>query len=409
MENTKIGWCHNTFNPWWGCQRISEGCGGSKSEGGCYAEVFALRLGKNLWGPTAPRQIASEKYWQQPIKWNARAKKTGGRERVFCASMADVFEMRPDLEAPRARLFRLIEATPYLDWLLLTKRPENMRPLAELAGWKGNWPYNVWAGATAETTTRAGIRIPVLLDVPARTRFLSCEPLLEKIDLLNWIRPRQPAPCAAPPARWDDFPWPEWVPSAVRSQIQSFWSDFGRTPKDWINDIRQQWDGDPPNFGDVVQLREMLSENRLVEGRFVHAWNNIARIVLKDGSYKAVSFHAPSDKARRIHWVICGGESGPRARPFNIQWARSLKHQCEETGTSFFFKQFGSNPINPDRVDVFLKGKLKMTRPVGHPDVEMEDFDRGLILKPHKIIFNDASGSNIDEWPEDLCVQQFPR
>ncbi len=105
------------------------------------------------------------------------------RARVFCASLADVFEGRPELAPWRAELFRLIEATPWLDWLLLTKRPENMVPLAEAAGWLGDWPANVWAGTTVEDQRRADERIPILSLVPARIRFLSCEPLLERVEL----------------------------------------------------------------------------------------------------------------------------------------------------------------------------------------------------------------------------------
>lgn len=178
MENSKIAWTDHTFNPWWGCHKISPAC---KL---CYADTFARRLGKSLWGPTADRPVASDAYWNQPIKWNAAAAKTGQRARVFCASMADVFEVRAELVEPRQRLARLIEATPHLDWLLLTKRTKVMANMARWEmGWTGAWPDNVWAGTTVENQETANERIPHLLQVPARVRFLSVEPLLEAVQL----------------------------------------------------------------------------------------------------------------------------------------------------------------------------------------------------------------------------------
>ena len=117
-KNSKIEWTHHTFNPWWGCTRVSAACVH------CYAETWSKRLGKKLWGPKAPRRFLSDAYWMEPIKWNREAKQQGHRARVFCASMADVFEARSDLNASRERLWKLIEETPQLDWLLLTKRPE---------------------------------------------------------------------------------------------------------------------------------------------------------------------------------------------------------------------------------------------------------------------------------------------
>ena len=79
------------------------------------------------WGPKGERRVTSDAYWRQPLTW---AKVAGHpefadqpRPRVFCASLADVFESRRDLIEPRARLVRLIYDTPELDWLILTKRP----------------------------------------------------------------------------------------------------------------------------------------------------------------------------------------------------------------------------------------------------------------------------------------------
>lgn len=183
-ENSKIEWTDHTFNPWWGCVRVSPGCVN------CYAETFDKRVhGKEKahWGVKAGRRFFGDKHWNEPLKWNAAAAKVGERKRVFCASMADVFEDRPELVEHRARLFALILATPHLDWLLLTKRPENMVRLACDSGWEGEWPENVWAGCTAEDQTRANERISHLLAVPAAIRFLSCEPLLGPLNLQPWF------------------------------------------------------------------------------------------------------------------------------------------------------------------------------------------------------------------------------
>lgn len=121
MENTKIEWADHTFNPWIGCTKVSDGCKH------CYAEhLMDTRLGRVKWGPQGIRQRTSAAYWRYPLKWNKRLEGTGRRERVFCASLADVFEDRPELEEWRQDLYHLISETPNLDWLLLTKRPENV-------------------------------------------------------------------------------------------------------------------------------------------------------------------------------------------------------------------------------------------------------------------------------------------
>jgi protein gp37 len=178
MQNSSIEWTDHTFNPWWGCIKVSPGCEH------CYAETLAHRYGHEVWGPakTTPRRMMSANYWRQPVKWNEAARKAGTRARVFCASMADVFEEHPQLDWPRTNLWGLIETTPHLDWLLLTKRPENvLRMLSPL--WNGRTPDNVWLGTSCENQEQADKRIPHLLNVPARVRFLSCEPLLGPVDL----------------------------------------------------------------------------------------------------------------------------------------------------------------------------------------------------------------------------------
>ena len=184
-KETKIEWCDFTFNPWRGCVKVSDGCAN------CYAEALAKRnpLVLGEWGPGSNRSIASEKYWGEPVKWNDRAKHAQRRPRVFCASLGDVFEDREDLVEHRARLFDLILKTPNLDWLILTKRPENIRrhleqihngapSLLQLMPLK-----NLWLGVTIENEKQAALRMPELAQIPAAIRFLSVEPLLEKVCL----------------------------------------------------------------------------------------------------------------------------------------------------------------------------------------------------------------------------------
>lgn len=177
-ENTAISWAHHTFSPWWGCEKVSPACDN------CYAEAWADRMKFSVWGKDAPRRFFGDNHWREPVRWNKKAEKQGERHRVFCASMADVFEARKDLDPWREKLWALIEATPHLDWMLLTKRPENlmdMLPARWTVGEKPERP-NVWLGVTAENQRRADERLPQLFAVPAAVYWVSAEPLLGPID-----------------------------------------------------------------------------------------------------------------------------------------------------------------------------------------------------------------------------------
>lgn len=179
-----------TFNPWWGCEKISPACRG------CYAQAFDRRVGGSNWGKDAPRKFFGDVHWAGPLKWDAKARKAGVRFKVFCASMADVFEDREDLVEPRRRLARLIWETPNLDWLLLTKRPENANQMIyEMWAPDALWPKNYWVGTTVENQKYADERIPRLLEIPVGVRFLSCEPLLGPVDLTHWLSARQCGYC----------------------------------------------------------------------------------------------------------------------------------------------------------------------------------------------------------------------
>jgi protein gp37 len=214
-EVTKIAWTDRTFNPWIGCTKVSAGCAH------CYAEKYDARFGGGHWGPGKPRRRTSEAYWKQPRRWNEQAfralqqhseecacdptygmhVKPPHRPRVFCASLADWLDDEVPLDW-FVDLLELVRDCTYLDWQLLTKRPENWqrrllaasgRALAigkqDLSAWMLAWfdesstPRNVWVGTSIENQAWADGRIPSLLEIPAIVRFLSMEPLLGPVDL----------------------------------------------------------------------------------------------------------------------------------------------------------------------------------------------------------------------------------
>lgn len=174
--NSNIEWTDHTFNPWWGCAKVSPGCDN------CYAERDAQRFSPGLWGVKANRRFFQNAHWQELLRWDRAALKAGVRHRVFCASMADVFDNHPETGPARDTLWHYIQMTPNLDWLLLTKRIGNVRSMYPPA-WLKSPPGNVWLGISVVNQVEADRDIPKLLEAPARVRFLSCEPLLGEIDL----------------------------------------------------------------------------------------------------------------------------------------------------------------------------------------------------------------------------------
>ena len=228
-ENTKIEWADHTFNPWVGCQRVSAACDF------CYAETLMdKRLGKVEWGPHGERKRTSEANWRLPLKWNRQAAREGSPTRVFCASLADVFDNKVPREW-RADLWRLIDQTPHLIWMLLTKRPQNIELMRPLAG----WPDNVWLGITAEDQPNYDRRWPILAAEWYVRRgmclFVSYEPALGPLSFLRATRETKDTP----------------------------------------------------------------------------------------------------------DWLICGGESGPGARPMRLEWARAIRDECRQLDIAYFFKQWG--------------------------------------------------------------------
>lgn len=181
-EVTGISWTDHTFNPWWGCKKVSPACDR------CYAESTSKRYGFKIWGQDSERRFFGEKHWGEPLKWDTAANKNGTRKRVFCASMADVMEDRPDLIESREELRELILRCQSLDWLLLTKRPENFQLLSDFHF------QNVWAMTTVENQDYR-FRAEILADSGFfGFKGLSVEPMLGPLKLgrdlsarLDWV------------------------------------------------------------------------------------------------------------------------------------------------------------------------------------------------------------------------------
>lgn len=215
-ENSKIEWCDHTFNPWIGCARVSEGCRH------CYAEnLMDTRWRKVQWGPKGDRLRTSEAKWREPIKWNERAMREGTRFRVFCASLADVFEDKAEVQPWRDELFALMAYTQYLDWQVLTKRPENIRNMVP-PHWLEHWPEHIWIGTSVETQEMADNRIGYLMYVPAAVRFLSCEPLLGPLQIQNYLS-------------FGDFHGIDWVIVGAESGAHA-----RPMEEEWVRNLRDQ-------------------------------------------------------------------------------------------------------------------------------------------------------------------------
>lgn len=182
---TKIAWTDRTFNPWIGCTQISPGC--DRCYAKSMAERFAGLYGAGTW--SGQHYQIADAGWKKPHSWNRKAVAEGKRSRVFCASMADVFDNKAS-PAARERLWGTIRTTPALDWLLLTKRAANIvKFLPE--DWGAGY-LNVWLGVSCEDRKHGFPRVDVLRQIPAVVRFVSVEPLLEDIgdiDLtgVDWL------------------------------------------------------------------------------------------------------------------------------------------------------------------------------------------------------------------------------
>lgn len=190
-EKTRISWTDHSFNPWWGCTKVGPGCDA------CYAEAWDNRVtaqGKpRHWGSGVPRRYFDDKHWNAPRVWHRKAVSDGVRRRVFCASMADVFDNEVE-QSHRDRLWNLIRSTPMLTWLLVTKRIGNAAKMLP-ADWSAAGPGypNVWLIATTVNQEELERDGPKLLAIPAAVHGLSVEPMLGPLDLSLVWRPLSPA------------------------------------------------------------------------------------------------------------------------------------------------------------------------------------------------------------------------
>lgn len=269
-ETTGIAWCDSTFNAWIGCTKVSPGCDH------CYAEALDARHrwgGAVHWGTAVPRMRTSESNWKKPLAWNRKAQASGKPWRVFTNSLADF----ADNEVPhnwRKELAQLIEMTPALDWLLLTKRIGNVAKLYN--GW--TMPKNVWLGASIVNQEEADRDIPKLLATPAAVRFVSYEPALGPVDfsmhlgfapdhddlrgLLNWLIIGGESRQGKYAARPFDLAWARSAVSQARAAgtavfVKQLGSAIGlkdragADPTEWPDDLRiQEWPAAPCGSAD---------------------------------------------------------------------------------------------------------------------------------------------------------------
>jgi len=343
-DTTAISWCDATFNGWEGCTKVSAGCAN------CYAETRNKRFDGGNWGKGAPRRRTVASNWRKPLSWDRKAKLAGTRPRVFCSSLSDVFDEEVS-DVWRLELFHLIRSTPNLDWLLLTKRPQNIKrhlsaaidafvrtpdvPM-ETVDWLQAWvdgtpPPNVWLGTTVENQEAADVRIPLLLSVPAAVRFLSCEPLLGPLDLSKWLG--QLWKCSKCAYDWK-------AANTTAKQSESFCASCADKTAQFVPNVKM---------------------------------------------------------GQGLHWVIVGGESGSKARAFDLSWARSIVEQCRAAKVTPFVKQMGDNPIS--NVDSDLCGRMGPMH--------------GKALKDQptyfSVLFKEHHGAVPAEWPTELQIQEFPR
>lgn len=166
-KETNIAWADSTWSPFIGCSKVSPACDN------CYAEGWAKRAGRDF----SKVVRASTETFHSPLRWNKPA-------RIFVCSLSDFFH--PDiLRIDRQDAIHVMRHAPQHTYLLLTKRPENVKQMLHGTAWGGGLPNNVWLGVTVENQEQADKRIPILLAAQASTRFISCEPLLGPVELMG--------------------------------------------------------------------------------------------------------------------------------------------------------------------------------------------------------------------------------
>jgi protein gp37 len=235
---TKIEWTTHTHNLWWGCVEDGPECDH------CYARAFAKRTGHDVWGLGA-RRFFGQKHLDLPLKWNRDACLSDEKARVFCGSMMDIGERRNDdvgreMDRVRAAFWPLIEQTPWLDYQLLTKRPQNMAALVPPHWMNDGFPNNVWMGTTAGDQAGWDKRVKFLKRLPARVRFVSCEPMLGPItadlDGISWVIVGGESGGGS---RATDLAWVQGLVEQCRiAGVPPFVKQFGAKPQFGGNPIR---------------------------------------------------------------------------------------------------------------------------------------------------------------------------
>lgn len=191
---SNIAWTNETWNPVTGCSKVSPGCAH------CYAEALSLRRGwsQKPWTPenAGENVVLHPERLRKPLSWRSP-------RRVFVNSMSDLFHEQVPFDFVD-KVFAVMALTPQHTYQILTKRPERMltymgrrangctgriyfemgQVAREMEQPRFEWPLpNVWLGTSVENQHWADVRIPILTQVPAEVRFLSCEPLLGPVDL----------------------------------------------------------------------------------------------------------------------------------------------------------------------------------------------------------------------------------
>ena len=297
MKKTKIEWADVVWNPVTGCTKISEGCRN------CYAEGIARRF----WGE---RKFTDVRCHPERL---AEADKFGKTpQRVFVNSMSDLFHPDVTMGFVCDVITEMI-VHPTHTFMVLTKRPDQMLDVMRYYGASLiQDARNIWWGVSAENQATADERIPLLLKAPVAVRFVSCEPLLGRVDLVKCFEPTD----------WD------W------SELNA--ADDEREPEEFVEECEAEcdWINYGHNLVENPEYRDYL-EHRKRRAKVVAMGN-------------------------ALDWVICGGESGPGARPMHPDWARSLRDQCQTAGVPFFFKQKGEWQLTSEREYMELEGNEKL-------------------------------------------------
>ena len=258
MENSKIQWTTHTWNPWYGCSKISPGCAH------CYAEVMMdKRYGRVQWGPGKPRKRTALGYWRQPLAWNKQAGDLHERYRIF-PSLCDPFDHEVS-DAWRNDFFRLIEQTPNLDWLLLTKRAEEMLSmLNDYYPLPAPLPANMWLGVSVENQEWANKRRDFLAAVRARIRFVSYEPAIGPVAWTGWEFVDQiiVGGESGPGARYFDSCWAADTLTFCRTHGIAFFMKQKGSNSDVA--CRDHKGGDPAEWPQWCRVREFPDQPRLI-------------------------------------------------------------------------------------------------------------------------------------------------